>query len=50
MDLSVLPLLPFPIKPVSPERTLVGVCLMISSAIRAFEQVRTWFPFFGFQS
>jgi len=49
-DLSILPLLPFPIKPVSPEWTLVGVRLMIPLAIRAFEWVRAWFPFFCFQS
>ena len=49
-DLSVLPLLLFPIKPMSPEQTLVGVCLMISSAIWAFEWVRAWFLFFRFQS
>jgi len=50
MDLSILPLLLFPIEPVSPEQILVGVRLMISSAIRAFEQVRAWISFFYFQS
>ena len=50
MDLSVLLLMPFPIEPVTPKRTLVGVCLMVSTTVRTLEQVGAWFLFFCFQS
>ena len=39
MDLSILPLMPFPIEPVSPKQTLIGVCLVVSSAIQTLEHV-----------
>jgi len=42
--------MPFPIEPVPPKRTLIGVCLVVSATIQAFEQVEAWFPFLGFQS
>ena len=50
MDLSILLLMPFPIEPVSPKWTLVGVRLVVSLAIQALEHVRAWFSFFCFQS
>jgi len=42
--------MPFPIEPVSPKQTLIGVHLVVSSAIRALECVSAWFFFFHFQS
>jgi len=49
-DLSVLLLMPFPIEPVTPKQTLVGVCLMVSVTVQILEQVGAWFLFFCFQS
>ena len=40
----------FIIKAVPPEETLIGVCLVITSAVHALEEVWAWFPFFCFQS
>ena len=41
--------MPLPVKSVPPERTQVGVSLMITTAIRAFERMRAQFAFLGFQ-
>ena len=48
-DLSVFLQMPFPVKPMSPKQTLIGVCLVVSMTIQAFEQMGAWFSFFGFQ-
>jgi len=50
MDLSVFFDMPFPIEVMSPKWTIVRVGLMISFAVRTFEQMRTWFALLGFQS
>jgi len=42
MDLSVFFLVPFTIESMPPEWALVGVSLVITPTIRAFEQVRAW--------
>jgi len=34
----------------SSKQILVGVGLMVALAVRAFEQMRAWFVFLGFQS
>ena len=38
---------PISIEAVAPIRTTIAVCLMISFAIHAFEDVRTWLTIFG---
>ena len=42
--------MPISIEPVTPVRTTIAVHLMIPFAIHAFEDVRTWFTFFGGRS
>ena len=49
LDLNILPLVPLSIESVSPKRTLIGVCLMVTAAIRALEWTGTGFAFLGFQ-
>ena len=41
--------MPFPIEPVSPKQTLIGVCLVVSATIRVLEQMGARFSFLGFQ-
>jgi len=41
-DLGIFLLVPFSVESMPPEWTLVGVGLVITSAIRAFERVRAW--------
>ena len=41
--------MPLPVKSVPPEQTQVGISLMITTAIQAFERMRAWFTFLGFQ-
>ena len=49
MDLSILPLVPFPIELMSPKWTLIGVSLVIPVTVQALECVRAWFAFLDFQ-
>ena len=49
MDLSIFLLVPLPVKTVPPERTQVGVGLMIAMAIQTLERMRTQHAFLGFQ-
>jgi len=50
MDLSILLLLPFSVEAVFPEGTLVGICLMVTSTIGAFEGVRAGFALLHFKA
>jgi len=45
MDLSVFLLVPFSVESMPPEWALVGVGLVITPTIRAFEQMGAWFIF-----
>ena len=38
---------PVPIEMVAPVRTAIAICLMVSFAIHAFEDVRAWLTIFG---
>jgi len=40
----------FSIELVPPKWTLIGIGLMVALTVRAFEQMRAWFAFLGFQS
>ena len=42
--------MPISIEPVMPVKTTIAVHLMIPFAIHAFEDMRTWFTFFGGRS
>ena len=46
-EFLLFPTMPISIKPVTLVRTTIAVHLMISFVIHAFEDVRTWFTFFG---
>jgi len=39
--------MPVPIEMVAPVRTAIAICLMVSFAIHAFEDVRAWLTIFG---
>ena len=41
---------PVPIEMVAPVRTAIAICLMVSFAIHAFEDVRAWLTIFGGRS
>ena len=49
-DLSVLLNVPLSVESMSPERTSVGIGLVIPFAVRAFEDVGAWLAFLGFKS
>jgi len=49
-DLDVLLLLPFSVEAVSPEETLVGICLMVIPTIGALEGVRAGFALLCFEA
>ena len=49
-DLSVFLLVPLPVELMSPEWALVGVSLVIATAIRAFECMRTWVAFLSLKT
>jgi len=42
--------MPFLVKPMLPEETLVRVCLMITLAIQTLERVGVWFSLLHFKS
>ena len=48
-DLNILLLLLFSVEVVSPEGTLVGICLMVTPAIGALEGVRVGFALLRFE-
>ena len=50
MHFSILLLLPFSIEVVSPERILVGICLMVPLTIGALEGVRAGFTLLCFKA
>jgi len=47
-DLRILLHLPLPVEMMAPERAYIGVGLMITTAIQAFECVRAGFAFLHF--
>ena len=49
-EFLLFPTMPISIEPVTPVRTTIAVRLMIPFAIHAFEDMRTWFTFFGGRS
>jgi len=50
MDLDILLLLLFSVEAVSPEGTLVGICLMVTLTIGALEGVRAGFALLRFKA
>ena len=48
MDLSIFSLVPLPVEPVAPKRTLIGVSKVVSMTVWALEQVGARFLFFSF--
>jgi len=50
MDLSIFSCVPFSVELVPPKQTLIGIGLMVTLAVRAFERMGAWFTFLGFQS
>ena len=50
MDLNILLLLPLSIEAVPPEETLIGVSLMVSLTIGAFEGIRAWLALLYFKT
>ena len=50
IDLSIFLLVPLSVEPISPKETWVWICLIITSTVRAFEWMRTWFAFLHFKA
>ena len=46
-EILLFPTIPVPIEMVAPVRTAIAICLMVSFAIHAFEDVRAWLTIFG---
>ena len=49
MDLGIFVQVPFSVESVSPKQILIGIGLIVTLAVRAFERVRAWFALLGFK-
>ena len=49
MDLGIFVQVPFSVESVSLKQILIGIGLIVTLAVRAFERVRAWFALLGFK-